>query len=107
MRYIMSNEFTKAHIHALDHSINVYKAHGWLIKEYETQERIILEKLLKRVASQFPSLDTIQDMIRPFKKLDGFAPNMRTYFAHIEIAEMADFMPFLRLCDSGWLVVPM
>ena len=103
----MSNKFTQAHIHALDHSMNVYKTRGWLIKQYEIQGRIILEKLLKRVASQFPSLDTIQDMIRPFKKLDGFAPNMRTYFAHIEIAEMADFMPFLRLCDSGWLVVPM
>jgi hypothetical protein len=103
----MRNKFTQGHIRALDHSMNVYKTRGWLIKQYEIQGRIILEKLLKRVASQFPSFDTIQDMIRPFKKLDGFAPNMRTYFAHIEIAEMADFMPFLRLCDSGWLVVPM
>ena len=48
----MSSKFTKSHIHALDHSMNVYKMHDWLIKEYETQERIILEKLLKRVASR-------------------------------------------------------
>ena len=56
----MSNKFTKSHIHALDHSMNVYKTHDWLIKEYETQERIILEKLLRRVTSQFPSLNTSQ-----------------------------------------------
>jgi hypothetical protein len=56
----MSNKFTQDHIHALDHSMNVYKTHDWLIKEYETQERIILEKLLSRVISQFPSLNTSQ-----------------------------------------------
>jgi hypothetical protein len=57
---MMSSNFTQDHIHALDHSMNVYKTHDWLIKQYETQEGIILEKLLRRVTSQFSSLNTNQ-----------------------------------------------